>query len=63
MLGAISDEGATEFTRGFYDALGAGKPIKFAYEEGCRTISLMGLPDAHKPVLYERKKKRNPTAK
>lgn len=54
MDGAISDEGATEFTRGFYDAIGAGKDIEFAYQEGCRTIKLMGLPDGYIPVVYRR---------
>jgi len=53
MDGAISDEGATEFTRGFYDAIGAGKDIEFAYQEGCRTIKLMGLPDGLTPVLFK----------
>lgn len=54
MDGAISDEGATEFTRGFYDAIGAGKDVEFAYQEGCRTIKLMGLPDGSIPVLFKR---------
>ncbi len=54
MNGAISDEGATEFTRGFYDAIGAGKSIEFAYQEGCRTIKLMGLPDGSTPVLFKK---------
>lgn len=40
MEGAISDEAAIEFSRGFYDAVGAGKKIDFAYEEGCRTVKL-----------------------
>ena len=51
---AISDEGAIEFTRGFYDALGAGRSIEFAYEEGCRTIKLMNLPDGDTPVLFKK---------
>ncbi len=53
MDGAISDEGATEFTRGFYDAIGAGKDIDFAYQEGCRTIKLMGLSDSSIPILFK----------
>ena len=40
MEGAISDEAAIEFSRGFYDAIGAGREIDFAYEEGCRTVKL-----------------------
>jgi hypothetical protein len=54
MDGAISDEGGIEFTRGFYDAVGAGKTIEFAYAEGCRTIKLMGLPDGSTPVLLKK---------
>jgi hypothetical protein len=40
MEGPISDKAAIEFIRGFYDALGAGRTIDFAYEEGCRTVKL-----------------------
>ncbi len=40
MEGAISDRAAIEFSRGFYDAIGAGKDITFAYEEGCRRVDL-----------------------
>jgi Uncharacterized protein conserved in bacteria len=40
MEGAISDVAAIEFSRGFYDAIGAGREIDFAYDEGCRTVKL-----------------------
>jgi hypothetical protein len=40
MEGAISDQAAIEFSRGFYDAIGAGKEIEFAYGEGCRRVKL-----------------------
>lgn len=40
MEGAVSDKAAIEFSRGFYDAIGAYKSIDFAYEEGCRNVSL-----------------------
>lgn len=40
MEGPISDQAAVEFSRGFYDAIGAGKDITFAYEEGCRRVEL-----------------------
>jgi CHAT domain len=40
MEGPISDRAAVEFSRGFYDAIGAGKDIPFAYEEGCRRVEL-----------------------
>lgn len=55
MKTAISDEGAIEFTRGFYDAIGAGKSIEFAYKEGCRTIKLMNLPEGDIPVLLKKR--------
>lgn len=46
MEGPISDPAAIEFSRGFYDAIGAGKGITFAYEEGCDRVALKGL-DGH----------------
>lgn len=52
MSGAISDKGAIEFTRGFYDAIGAGKDIPFAFGEGQRTVKLMGASLRAKPVLF-----------
>jgi hypothetical protein len=52
MNAPISDKGAIEFTRGFYDAIVAGKDINFAYKEGCRTITLMDLADGEVPVLF-----------
>jgi hypothetical protein len=36
----VDDNAALEFSRGFYDALGAGKEIDFAYQEGCRNVKL-----------------------
>jgi soluble P-type ATPase len=40
MEGAISDDAAIEFSRGFYDAVGADKGVAFSYEEGCRNVAL-----------------------
>ena len=40
MEGSISDKAAIEFSRGFYDAVGAKRGIDFAYDEGCRTVNL-----------------------
>lgn len=40
MDGPISDKAAIEFSRGFYDAIGAGRDIEFAYNEGCRCVKL-----------------------
>lgn len=39
--GLLNDAAAKEFSRGFYDAIGAGKPYDFAYEEGCRAADLV----------------------
>jgi len=50
--GPILDAAAIEFTRGFYDALAAGRDVPFAYQEGCRTVRLMGLEDEGVPVLH-----------
>ena len=41
MEGQVADQAAIEFSRGFYDAIGAGKDIRFSYEEGCRTVRLV----------------------
>ncbi|HYT40974.1 MAG TPA: CHAT domain-containing protein [Methylomirabilota bacterium] len=38
MEDSLYDTAAIEFSRGFYDALGAGKSIDFAYREGRRRI-------------------------
>ena len=40
MEGELGDREAQEFSRGFYDAIGAGKEIEFAYQEGCRCVDL-----------------------
>jgi hypothetical protein len=53
MDGPISDPAAIEFTRGFYDALGAGKEIESAFEEACRTIKLAGLQEGTTPILLK----------
>ncbi|MCH9684139.1 MAG: SIR2 family protein [Deltaproteobacteria bacterium] len=45
MDGPVSDQGAQEFSRGFYDALGAGMDYDRAYEEGCSSAEL-GAPGA-----------------
>lgn len=40
MDGPISDIGALEFSRGFYDAIGAGEDVAAAYEEGMSCVEL-----------------------
>ncbi|HLJ32570.1 MAG TPA: CHAT domain-containing protein [Ktedonobacteraceae bacterium] len=41
MAGLLNDAAAKEFSRGFYDAIGAGKPYDFAYGEGCRAADMV----------------------
>jgi hypothetical protein len=38
----IEDESATNFSRGFYDALSAGKSYDKAFEEGLSAVTLKG---------------------
>lgn len=40
MEGALDDDAALMFAKGFYEALGAGHEIDDAYEEGCSRVSL-----------------------
>lgn len=51
----IKDAAAIEFAIGFYDALGAGKDYKFAYELGCSAILTAGLPDNLTPQFLQQK--------
>ncbi len=41
VAGLLNDAAAKEFSRGFYDAIGAGKPYDFAYGEGCRAADMV----------------------
>ncbi|MCY6494585.1 beta-propeller domain-containing protein [Leptolyngbya sp. GGD] len=52
----ISNETALEFAIGFYDALGAGRPIEFAHKLGCSAIQMQGLPEHLAPVLVQKSK-------
>ncbi|KAI9129470.1 hypothetical protein ON05_034655 (plasmid) [Acaryochloris sp. CCMEE 5410] len=54
MQQAISNEAALAFTVGFYDALGAGRDIKFAFKLGCSAIQIEGFPESHPPVLVQK---------
>ncbi|MBD2358582.1 CHAT domain-containing protein [Tolypothrix sp. FACHB-123] len=51
---AIGDRAAIEFAVGFYDALGAGESIKFAYELGCRAIGIYGISGDSTPKLIQK---------
>jgi len=54
MTQAIGDRAALEFAVGFYDALGAGRDVEFAYEMGCSAIRLAGIAEALTPVLKKK---------
>ena len=43
MEARVGDQAAIEFSRGFYDAIGAGKSIDKAIDEGNKCTRLKGL--------------------
>ena len=47
----IGDKAAIEFAIGFYDALGAGRTVEFAYKVGCNSIEIAGIPEHLTPQL------------
>ncbi|WP_236739242.1 CHAT domain-containing protein [[Phormidium ambiguum] IAM M-71] len=51
---AIGDRAAIKFAVGFYDALGAGESIEFAYQIGCNTIRLAGITENLTPKLRKK---------
>ncbi len=51
---AIGDSAAIEFSTAFYDALGAGESINFAFDLGCNAIQLAGIPEHLTPELLTR---------
>jgi len=50
----INDRAAIEFSVGFYDALGAGRDVKEAFEYGCNAIQLFQIPEEMIPILIEK---------
>lgn len=50
----IGDKAAIKFATGFYNALGAGESIEFAYKLGCNVIQLEGIPEHMVPVLLKK---------
>jgi hypothetical protein len=40
---SISDKSAIEFSRGFYDAVGAGKNLDHAVQQGILTARVKGI--------------------
>ncbi|WP_339382061.1 CHAT domain-containing protein [Aetokthonos hydrillicola] len=53
MSQAIGDRAGIEFSVGFYDALGAGKSVEFAYKFGCAAIRLAGISEQLTPTLLK----------
>ncbi|MEA5582892.1 pentapeptide repeat-containing protein [Nodularia harveyana UHCC-0300] len=51
---AIGDKAAVKFATGFYNALGAGESVEFAYKLGCNVIQLDGIPEHLTPVLIKK---------
>jgi tetratricopeptide (TPR) repeat protein len=47
----IGDKAAIEFAVGFYDALGAGRDIEFAFKLGCSAIRMAGIAEHLTPIL------------
>ncbi len=50
----LADAAAIEFTRGFYDAIGAGRDTKAAYDEGVRRCLLKRFDPRRLPTLLAR---------
>ncbi len=48
---AVSDRAAIEFATSFYDAIGAGKSIQFAFHLGRNAIQLSGISEEEIPIL------------
>jgi hypothetical protein len=51
---AVGDTAARVFAVGFYDALGAGKDIEFAFRSGCVAIQMAGIPENLTPQIQRR---------
>lgn len=51
---AIGDLAAIKFATGFYNALGAGESVEFAYKLGCNVIQLDGILEHLTPQLKKK---------
>jgi CHAT domain-containing protein len=54
MTDAVGDEAARKFAASFYRALGFGRNVKNAFEQGLVSIAMEGLRDASVPTLLVR---------
>jgi hypothetical protein len=53
MRSAVPDQAGVEFSVAFYDALGAGRSVDFAYRLGCIAIDMYNLKKEDIPVLLK----------
>lgn len=51
---AIGDRAAIEFATSFYDALGAGETVEFAFRLGKNAVQLAGIAEEKTPVLLQK---------
>ena len=51
MTKGIGDKAAIIFAVAFYDALGAGETIEFAFELACTAIKMVNIPESLTPVM------------
>lgn len=54
MKRAIQDKAAISFAVGFYDALGSGRDVEFAFKLGCAAIRMEGIEEHLTPVLIKK---------
>jgi hypothetical protein len=50
----IGDKAAIKFATGFYNAVGSGESVEFAYKLGCSVIQLEGISEHLTPELKKR---------
>lgn len=53
MSDAVYDAAALAFSTAFYDAIGNGREIPFAFEMAVNTIEMYGIPSSDVPVLIQ----------
>ena len=63
MSASIGDSAAIEFAIGFYDALGAGRTVDFAYKFGCNAIQLAGITEHLTPIILQKSSANSVTTK
>jgi hypothetical protein len=55
MKKGIGDTAAIEFASAFYDAIGAGESIEFAFKLACNAIQMLSIPEYLTPILITKK--------